>query len=1046
MKLNFIWLLSLCTLPVIGNAQENRIENQYINTVNEMPGHVRTIPLESFDNDFNYHENTSLYQSLNGTWDFAWFATPEKFDATPREKIKFKPIPVPCSWQMAGYDNPIYTNIVYPFDANPPYIKGINGNPVGLYRKEITIPKNWKNRRTLICFEGVSSAYELYVDGKFVGYSEDSFTPSEFDLTPYLHKGKATLELKVYRWCDGSYLEDQDGWRFSGIQRDVYLYSVPEIHLNNYHVLADAQGEGKGLLNVAYNLSVQKRAGKSCTIDIELATLDGKTIRKVSQVCDLKGQNELKGEWNVSLDNINYWSHELPNLYRLSFVVRQKNGDVIERQQTKIGFRHIEVKGNNLFLNGQPLMVKGVNRVEHNPFTGKTIPFEQMEKEVLLMKQHHINCVRTAHAPSHPYFYDLCDKYGILVMDEANVESHGMRYGKESLAKDPSWQLAHEQRATAMVLRDFNHPCVVMWSLGNEAGNGCNMAAMEKKIKSMDTSRPVVYHFSDDPQVGDIIAGGVWKGGKKNDMGRYQSVEDMQHISSMALDRPFLLGEFAHCMGNALGNFKEYMDTFEEYPGLIGGCIWDWVDQGIVKHNHQGIYGLKVQDREKALACVQNPNSEYHIAYGGDFNDKPNDGNFCLNGMFMVDYHPTAKAQEVKHVYQNIAFSGWNKETKKLWIKNKSLFTDLSNHRFDWVLCENGVEVEKGSFKLKSLAPGRFTDHALTIKRNLLEPKDYTLTIRAFAPNTWNGEEMEMASEQFAFGQYLAEEKAPVSNVKSQQQGGKQVYSYDGLTCSFDRSTGYLENVKKNGRKLVVGAVEPSFMRATTDNDRGGKKFSLDAKWRRAGLDQPKLHVSSVETSATGVRSLRYYLNASGDTLFTVKENVTMVTGGLKYEVAFKATTPCEDLPRIGYVCPVAKDLNQVSWFGAGPWSSYVDRSTSAFLGVYELPVLSMFDNYAKPQENGNRSNTRWVSLAHQQHAVRVVGEAPFNFSVSPYAVTNMLQAQHSDELKLLPYTELHIDAAMAPIGNASCGTQAIETYKVRNGMYYLTFYLEFNK
>ena len=382
-----------------------------------------------------------------------------------------------------------------------------------------------------------------------------------------------------------------------------------------------------------------------------------------------------------------------------------------------------------------------------------------------------------------------------------------------TLAKKPTWKLAHEQRATAMVMRDFNHPCVVMWSLGNEAGNGDNFVAMEKIIKSMDTSRPVVYHFSDDPKVGDIIAGGVWKGGKKNNMGRYQSVEDMQHISSMALDRPYLLGEYAHCMGNAMGNFKEYMDTFEEYPGLVGGCIWDWVDQGIIKHNQTGKYGLKVADRDKAMECVRNTNSQYHVAYGGDFNDKPNDGNFCLNGMFMIDYQPTAKAQEVKHVYQNIAFTGWNKETKSVWIKNKSLFTDLSTHRFEWVLYQDGKEVEKGSFKLASLAPGRFTDHALKIQRKLTDNKDYALTIRAFAPNVWNGQEMEMGSEQFVFGQYVAETNEQ-AQVKYQKQGSSAVYRFNGVTCTFDTATGLLKQVVKGGQKLITGTVEPEIGRA----------------------------------------------------------------------------------------------------------------------------------------------------------------------------------------------------------------------------------------
>ena len=1044
MKYKNICLAAFLLFPLLGNAQSERIENEQINSINELKAHVRTVPLSSDNLPFRYQKSGTYFRSLNGTWDFAWFSSPETFKATSRADYQFKPIAVPCSWQMADYDTPIYTNIVYPFDAHPPFIKGRKGNPIGLYRKTISVPEEWKNRRTIICFEGVSSAFELYVDGKFVGYSEDSFSPSEFDLTPYLKRETVSLEVKVYRWSDGSYLEDQDGWRFSGIQRDVYLYAVPEVHLADYRIQADAIGEGKGKLQLDYVVESIKQPSEPAVLDIALTTNRGEILCEVSRPCVFNVAGSAGGNWQTEIGEVKYWSHEQPHLYQLHFTLREKNGTVIERQCTNVGFRRIEIKDNRLLLNGQPLIVKGVNRVEHNPFTGKAIPLEQMEREVLLMKEHHINCVRTAHAPAHPYFYDLCDRYGVLVMDEANVESHGMRFAENTLANDPRWETAHVARANAMVHRDYNHPCVVMWSLGNEAGNGGNMVAMEKAIKSLDSTRPVVYHFSEGPRVGDIIAGGVWKGGKKNAMARYHAVSDLKQISAMKIDRPFLLGEYAHCMGNALGNLKEYVETFEQYPGLIGGCIWDWVDQGILVHNEKGSYGLQIADRDAALASMQQPQGEYHVAYGGDFNDQPNDRNFCLNGMFMVDFRETAKSQEVKQVYQNIAFTDWDPVSRKVCIKNKMMFTTLDKYRFDWQLFQDGEAIENGSFRLSSLSPQQQAIKTLPIKNICPDGHEYALTLRTFAPNTWNGKETEMAAGQFVFGQYPVPEQKQSVPQQVESLPDVQLFDIDGALCTFDRATGFLQQVTRSGKTLIAGKVQPAFMRATTDNDRGSKK-SLASRWAGAGLDRLRLQVSKVDFGDAQVNTLRHYLNPQGDTVFTVKERVLPVDGGLKYEVTVKAQARCKELPRIGYVCPVAKQLDQVTWYGAGPWSSYSDRKTSAFLGVYQRSVAQLFDNYAKPQENGNRSDTRWLSLTDAgQGGLKVIGTTPFNFSVSPYAVSNMMAAQHSHELVALPYNELHLDAAMAPVGNASCGPQALDKYKVRNGIYQMIFYLKF--
>ena len=1020
----------------------NYIENEKTNKVNELPGHVRTIPVKDFDNDFRYNVNTSYYRNLNGDWEFAWFPSPEEFAKADRKSIEYDMVKVPCSWQMEGYDRPIYTNIIYPFDANPPYIDGINGNPVGLYRKEIKIPENWSDRRVRICFEGVSSTFELYLNGKFVGYSEDSYSPSEFDITPYLKSGKADMEVKVYRWCDGSYLEDQDGWRFSGIQRDVYLYSVADVHLNNYRISTDALGDGKGGLKLWYQLDASEKQRKTYTIDVNIISNDGKCV--FSKTVDLRFKNKavIENEFSAVVEGVEYWSHENPALYKMTFTIKDNKGNVVEKQMSNVGFRSVELRDRKLYLNGRSLIVKGVNRVEHNPFTGKYVPAVQMEKEVKLMKEHNINCVRTAHAPAHPYFYDLCDKYGILIMDEANVESHGMGYKDECLAKQSSWEQMHVERAVDMLLRDYNHPSVIMWSLGNEAGNGENMLAMERKIKEFDEVRPVVYHFWEGPETGDIIAGGVIKGGKANNGGgRYQSVDDLKMISEKNISRPFLLGEFAHSMGNALGNFKEYMDAFENYPGLIGGCIWDWVDQGIIKSSKTGKFGLDITDRDEALKCVKNPDSEYFIAYGGDFGDTPNSGNFCLNGIFPVDFSSTPKSEEVKYVYQNIEFSDWNPSDRTLTIKNKYLFKDLKEHNFEWTLYKNGVFTEGGWFVVPELKAGNTGNCKIEMKTGFDDKAEYALTVKAFERNIWDGKPVQVAAEQFVFGEHKPFRMPEIINfAKIESEGGKEILSNDGLTMVVDKKSGNIVEISKDGKKITAGALEHIFMRASTDNDRGGNK-SLDKMWRNAGLDNLVMELVDFKAGKEGIQTEKIYKSAKGKTLFKVKESYSLIDGGINVNAEIKANTGCSQLPRIGYQCPLPLSVDKLQWYGAGPWSSYSDRGNSAFLGIHEAKANEMFDNYAKPQENGNRTDTRWVKVFNEDDCMMLVnGNGCFNFSLSPYSVKKMMDANHSCELVPDGYYTLFIDAVMAPVGNASCGPQAMGKYQVKDGVYKMNF------
>jgi len=641
---NILIILGLLSIQVgYSQSENNDWENQLVTQINKEAPHS-TLFYDDASNDVT---------SLNGIWDFAFFNDVSEVPANAKP-TSWDQIQVPGTWQMQGYGKPIYTNITYPFDKNPPFISGENGNSVGIYQTEFTIAN--LDKETYLRFESVASAFYLLVNDKMVGYSQDSWSPAEFDISKYLKEGKNTVRMKVFKWCDGSYLEDQDGWRMAGIFRDVFLISKAKVHINDYFVTTPFTEDG-ALLNLKIAIKNSEESNSGFSIKYALKDTRGKLVVKGEKILSKKLRDN---KWDLELSEViknpNLWSNEEPNLYTLQIYLK-KGTKTIDELTSNIGFKEIRIsEKNELLLNGKPIIIKGVNVVEHDPIHGKYIPKQRIEKTLRLLKQYNFNAVRTSHYPASPYFYKLCDEYGMLVIDEANVESHGMRYGAESLAKDPTWEKAHVERMEAMVQRDKNHPSVIMWSFGNEAGNGVNMAAMQKRTKEIDTTRPTHYHSTENPVTYDVYGGGIWKGGKKQQFGRYQSVEDMEHIGKMNLKKPYLLNEYAHAMGNSVGNLQEYVDVFEKYPALIGGCIWDWSDQGITTHV-DGSYGNQLKDIEKAHAECLKPESDYFWAYGGDFGDTHNDGNYCMNGVMMADLTPTPKTVEVKKASQNIAFT-----------------------------------------------------------------------------------------------------------------------------------------------------------------------------------------------------------------------------------------------------------------------------------------------------------------------------------------------------------------------------------------------------
>ena len=660
-------------------AAPNDWENVKVTGINKEAPHATLMPFSSVKEASIDRSSSPFYKSLNGVWKFNWVRTPEErpmdFYKQDFDDSDWSDIPVPSSWQMKGFGQPIYTNIKYPHDRNPPFIQGDNGNSVGSYRRSFRFSgKSWKEREVFIHFGGVDSCFYLWVNGEKVGYSQSSRTPAEFNITGYLKDGENQLAVQVFRWCDGSYLEDQDGWRMSGLYRDVYLYSVPKTHIRDFFLTSELNED---FSSAQFNAEVKLRNYADFDLAVQyveliLADVEGAVVSRKKQFAGFISSNdEMTMNVSMQVEAPALWSHENPNLYNVYLVQHGIGGRVLEVVTSRFGFRKVEVKGLELFLNGKSIIVKGVNRVEHDALEGKHVRREMAELDVKLYKRHNINTVRTSHYPHDEYFYDLCDEYGILVIDEANVESHGMGYDEDTLAIRPEWKDQHVERARLMLERDKNHPSVVIWSHGNEAGTGENITAMDDFVHARDKTRPTHYHFSYGPKNCDILGGG--RLGKASN--RYPSVDLLEQQAAYQVEtdkRPFMINEYAHAMGNAVGNLQEYVDLFNKYPSLVGGCIWDWVDQGLIKDG---------------------PDGKPFWAYGGDFGDKPNDGNFCLNGLVFPDRSVNSKTLETKKAYQDFSFSV---KDGKVDIFNAYYFIDSSPFYFTWELRRDGKRIKDG--------------------------------------------------------------------------------------------------------------------------------------------------------------------------------------------------------------------------------------------------------------------------------------------------------------------------------------------------------------
>ncbi|TWT98147.1 Beta-galactosidase [Botrimarina colliarenosi] len=976
-------------------------------------------------------------QSLNGDWKFNYVGTPEErpmdFYQTDFDDSGWDTIPVPSNWELQGHGQPIYTNMVYPFDKNPPMIAGRNGNPVGSYRTTFTVPEKWAGRSVEVCFDAVESAFYLWCNGQKVGYSQDSRTPARFDLTPYLNKegGENVLAVQVFRWSDGSYLEDQDFWRLSGIFRDVYLEGVPETHLADFEVKTD--------LDDAYTdatLSVDVTAPGAAGVRFELFDAAGASVATAKSAREAAAMDARQGlifkkkdepasattKLSAKVKAPKLWSAETPNLYRLVIAIDDADGKTVEATALNVGFREVEIKDGVLLVNGKYIYLCGANRHEHHPTTGHSISRESMIEDILLMKRNNLNAVRTCHYPDCPEWYDLCDEYGLFLVDETNIESHGIGYGPESLAKQKEWGPAHLDRAINMVERDKNHPSIIIWSLGNEAGNGVNFMANYDWIKGRDASRPVQYEQAYYRDRNTDIRCPMYDGIDR--MVEYATGK----MEGVKADRPLIQCEYAHAMGNSVGNLKEYWDAIRSHRLLQGGFIWDWVDQGLIKQADDPATGETVE----------------FFAYGGDFGDKPNDRNFCCNGLIQPDRQPNPHLFEVKKVYQRIETT---RQDGVVTVKNGYDHQSLDAIEAAWSIEVDGEVVKRGVTDLPELAAGESGELRLpVVAPPALPGQEGMLTVRyrlkEDAP--WAEAGHVVAWEQFPLETKAAEvaDSEATDEATREESDESFTLSAGDTRVRVNRETGLVEHVEFDGDALIASPISPCYWRAPIDNDNGNQMPKRLGFWRSFGDSRQLLDCEA--TDDDGVAVVTSTFQGQDD---AVQETLTYrlsPSGELAITHQLKAADRLPDLPRVGLAVDVPMSLSTATWYGRGPHENYWDRKTGAAVGRYSAPSDELTFDYVKPQENGQRCDVRWLALTSDtDRGFIVTGDPVFEFAVRPYADAELENSPHPYQIERGENLTLHLDHHQMGVGgDNSWGAWTHREYRLPAGEYEYTLTL----
>jgi len=1030
--------LAFLLFPFQLQSQGNEWNDPSINEVGAEPGHTSFIYYADIPSAIkNIADASPYYKSLNGTWKFNWCRKPADrpadFYKTGYDASSWADIKVPGEWQLQGFDVPLDINSGFGFENRFPKAPE-DYNPVGSYLREFEIPLDWKNKQVFLHFGGVSSAYYVWVNGRYIGYSEDSRTDREFDITKHLKEGKNSIAVQVFRWCDGSYLEDQDFWRFSGIERNVFLYAANKTAVRNLEIIATLDDQYKdGIFSTKVFVKNYSTNDESPDLQIELVDrFNGKSIYNETQKLQLGKYSEQWIDVHTTIASVAQWSAEKPNLYDLT--VTLKDGKTQQVIAQKVGFRKIEIKNKQMLVNGKPVYIKGVNRHEHNQFNGRTLTHEQIEKEVKQMKQFNVNALRCSHYPNDTYLYEVCDEYGLYLVDEANIEAHGVitytpapdyfHKAISPVASDPLWKGALQFRIKNMVDRDRNHPCVIIWSLGNETGSGPNFENMYHWLKSYDNSRPVQYEPCYLDNITDIVVPMYYVEGqllgfiKKND------------------PRPLIMCEYSHSMNNSNGNLQDYWDIIEKHPQLQGGFIWDWIDGGIVQTNSNGLQ---------------------YWAHGGDFGpgDVPSDGNGCINGLNFPDLTPKPSMWELKKVYQNVSFKAVNLEKGIFEIKNKFFFRDLSDFEVNYEIAGTGKVVSKGLVILeKGLAPQ--TTMEFKVPESIINPEpgiEYFINfyvtpkveIKGFPKNHI------VASEQIPLPYYKN-----VSLPKSNFKGGdgltlKKTYEgitihYDDFTIIFDSRSGELKDYIYKSVSLLRRNLIPNFWRLPTDNDKGNGMPQRCAIWKDIKSKQT-IEAVNVLTEAADSVVLEVKSKLSAGKSEYRNLYIIRVDGSVEVNASLKINSDStSELPRFGMKLATIGSLKHMTWFGRGPQENYWDRKTGAFVGLYSGTVMEQYTPYITPQENGNKTDVRWVALQDTNGlGLIIVGKQLLEVNAHHYFESCFNeQTIHTIDVPFQNVTELCIDLHQQGVGgDNSWGDPVHDQYRLLGKEYNYGFIIK---
>jgi len=1066
MKHRALGCLVLAIVSVMNPLCSQIWQNQEVFRLNKTERHVTKMPFSDADSARHQSRMDSPFcQLLNGEWKFHYVGNPDArptdFYQTGYDDSKWDLIPVPSNWQMLGYGIPIYTNVTYPFKKNPPFVmdepdprytnyKSENRNPVGSYRKTFQVPSSWDGREVFLTFEGVDSAFYLWINGEEVGYSQDSRTPAEFDITRFLKKGDNQLAVEVYQYSDGSYLEDQDMWRLSGIFRDVYLWSAPVVDIRNYQIVAGLDEQYcRGNLEV--NLEMAFYDGETSDYEIEAALFDGDNA--VTAPVKLLGDNNslYKIAFQLKDLDIQPWSAESPKLYDLVLTLK-RDGFASTTYCSKIGFRTTEKKDGQILINGRPVLFKGVNRHEHDPYTGHYVTEELMRKDLLLMKSLNFNSVRTCHYPNHPRFYELCDEIGIYVMDEANIESHDMGWQKNSLTDDASWLGAHLDRIMNMVQRDRNHPSVVFWSMGNESGDGINFKLCSEWIRNNEPTRPIHYDRASYQPYTDLYSS------MYTEVDKLETFAREQESLPLELQRPAILCEYSHAMGNSSGNLKEYWDLFRKYRNLQGGFIWDFVDQGLFtpQKDQSAHKPLETDIRDTSGKTEHfDVRAAKDFKYGGDFGDFPNDGSFCLNGIVMADRSWSPQAYEAKYLMEDLHTELLSSVdgVHRIRVYNERFFTGTEDCGLHWEIIRNGESVAIGSIDSISINPQQ--SQIFEIQAPVDHGAEAYLRVgfvlnqnKPWAPSGTEiaYDQMELPSSESWLTQMSVKSLA-TGSIEMKESSDQIKITAGQVLMVFDKHSGMIQSYERMGKSVFLSPLKLNFWHPPINNEEGWKMPVLCEAWKLAGDHTTATELSIAKDGETV--ELRANLaipvgNSHGEITYRIDGSGSVDVAFLFFPDLNK--TPL--IPRIGLQTTVDRNFQTTSWYGKGPFENYIDRNSAAWIGVFNMPTRELFHDYTDPQESSNRTQVRWVKLVSEKgDSLKFTSLCPngIEFSIYPWSQLLIEGTKHAVDFPRSESFTLNIDLGQSGIGGTnSWGALPLEQYRLgRFHTYYYRFRME---